>query len=494
VITRAGIFTFVYSIVLGIPFWVGHTTKVWFYPTFMAVVLATLGPFIYNYLRQRAEDILLKEQRRYQQTLLRASRGMTLVKELDKLLNLIVHIITKSIRLKYAAVYLFDKNTDSFKLKVRRGQSADECATVYTDSPLLKFIVEHKKPITMEGLNELSGRKSAFDYKSLQQEMRLISASVLVPSIVENQLLAFMVLGEKISGHHYSKDDLDAFSILANQASLAIENAIFYEETGKTMAEKFREHRLWSLGKMGSGIGHQINNRFAVITFKLDALRLSEVERLSKAKSDPEQKELIKTIEDSLFAIRDEALRGGEIATTLTGFARDTTGYKGIPLENVIKGATNLLSCKFNLTELNLKVGLPDKAPLVLGNMSQLQDVFMNMIDNAHDAMLKKESEIEAGNLAHKGNFAPQVIIDGHVKSGHWHIKINDNGIGMKEEELKQLFIPFFTTKATSEKGTGLGLSIIKQIIDVHKGTVKIESAYGQGTTFFITLPVFVEE
>jgi histidine kinase len=275
---------------------------------------------------------------------------------------------------------------------------------------------------------------------------------------------------------------------------LAIENAIFYEETGKTMAEKFREHRLWSLGKMGSGIGHQINNRFAVITFKLDALRLSDVEKLRHVKSDPERNDLIKAIEDSLLATRNEALRGGEIATTLTGFARDTTGYKGIKLEDIIKGATNLLSCKFNLTELNLKVDLPDNAPPVLGNMSQLQDVFMNIIDNAHDAMLKRESEIEAGNLTHEGSFTSQMVIAGYAKSGNWHIEINDNGIGMNEEELKQLFIPFFTTKATSEKGTGLGLSIIKQIIDVHKGTVKIRSVYGAGTTFFITLPVAAEE
>jgi len=493
-ITRAGIFGFVYFFVLGIPFWVGHATKIWFYSTFMAVFLATLGPFIYNYLRQRAEDILLKEQRRYQQTLLRASRGMTLVKELDKLLNLIVHIITKAIRLKYAAMYIFDKNTDTFRLKVRRGQPADECATVHTDSLLLKFILEHKKPITIEGLDELSGGKNTFNYKNLKQEMNSLSAAVLVPSVVGNQLLAFLVLGEKVSGHYYSEDDLNVFSILANQASLAIENAIFYEETGKTMAEKFREHRLWSLGKMGSGIGHQINNRFAVITFKLDALRLSDVEKLRHAKSDSERKDLIKAIEDVLLATRNEALRGGEIATTLTGFARDTTGFKGVSLEDVIKGATNLLSCKFNLTELNLNVDLPKGGPPVLGNLSQLQDVFMNIIDNAHDAMLKREAEIEAGNLKHEGSFATQMTITCRTEANNWRIKIKDNGIGMKEEELKQLFIPFFTTKATSEKGTGLGLSIIKQIIDVHKGDVKIESAYGEGTTFFITLPVFVEK
>jgi signal transduction histidine kinase len=416
---------------------------------------------------------------------------MTLVKELDKLLKLIVHIITKTIRLKYVAIYIFDKNTDTFNLKARRGQPVDVQLAVNTVSPLLKFVLNHKRPITQEGLEGVYADKDKIDPQSLRQEMKSMGASVLVPSIVENQLLAFLVLGEKVSGQHYTEDDLNVFSILANQASLAIENAIFYEETGKTMAEKFREHRLWSLGKMGSGIGHQINNRFAVITFKLDALRMIEVEKLKNTNPTTDQKKLIKTMEDSLVSVRDEALRGGEIATTLTSFARDTSGFKGIPLEDVIKGATNLLSCKFNITELNLEVNLPPHAPPVLGNLSQLQDVFMNIMDNAHDALLKRESEIEAGNPKAGARFTPKVAITGHVKGNRWHIEIKDNGIGMKEDELKQLFIPFFTTKASSEKGTGLGLSIIKQIIDAHKGTVTAESAYGQGTTFFINLPLF---
>src|SRR3989344_2322418 len=113
------------------------------------------------------------------------------------------------------------------------------------------------------------------------------------------------------------------------------------------MAEKFREHRLWSLGKMGSGIGHQINNRFAVMTFRLDAIRTIELKKLKNAKSTAEQRKIIKEMESSLLAVRDEGLRGGEIATTLTSFARDTSGFKGISLDDVIKGATNLLSCKF---------------------------------------------------------------------------------------------------------------------------------------------------
>ncbi len=69
-------------------------------------------------------------------------------------------------------------------------------------------------------------------------------------------------------------------------------------------------------------------------------------------------------------------------------------------------------------------------------------------------------------------------------------VDVEDNGIGMTEEELNQMFIPFFTTKATTEKGTGLGMSIIKQMIDAHKGTINIFSKYGEGSKITLTLPI----
>ncbi|MCG2706143.1 MAG: ATP-binding protein [Candidatus Omnitrophica bacterium] len=73
-------------------------------------------------------------------------------------------------------------------------------------------------------------------------------------------------------------------------------------------------------------------------------------------------------------------------------------------------------------------------------------------------------------------------------------IKIQDNGIGMTKEQLDRLFVPFFTTKATSTKGTGLGLFVIWEIIKHHKGTIQVESEYGRGSTFTIRLPLRLQE
>ena len=490
-LTRAGIFAFVYTLVLGLPLYVGFRYNLWHYSTWMMLVLATSGPLIYNYLRRRAEGVLLRDQKQYQRTLLKASQGMTLIKELDRLLKLIVHILTRSAKITFTAIYLYDKNSDRYILKAKRGKIIDIPDWFVAEDSFVKYILNNKGAITPESISLSHG-----DYKDLQSvhdRVKSMSIAVVVPSFIQNNLLGFIVMGDKISFHSYTEDDLNVFSVLANNAALAIENAIFYEETGKTLAEKFHEHRIWSLGKMGSGIGHQINNRFTVIVLKLDVARLVELEKLKKTKLTEEQAGIVGKLYDAFLTARDEAMHGSEIATTLTYFSKKTTEHKGALLQDVIKGSLNLLSCKFNISELNIQQDIKDGGPQIMGSLSQLQDVFMNMLDNAHDAMTKKEEEIEANLLKVSDKYKPQVKISANFNNKEWTILVQDNGIGMTPEQLNQIFIPFFTTKATSEKGTGLGLAIMKQIVEAHHGFLEIKSEYGKGTTFIVKLPVFKE-
>jgi len=89
-------------------------------PLILMAILATVGPFIYIYLESRAEAALLKEQRRYQQTLKHASVGMTRIRNLRKLLDLITHIVVKSVRISYVAVYLYDEQTNAYVMQLSR--------------------------------------------------------------------------------------------------------------------------------------------------------------------------------------------------------------------------------------------------------------------------------------------------------------------------------------------------------------------------------------
>lgn len=491
---------FVYCLVLGIPFLIGFQflgKGPWVVPVSIMGVLATAGPFIYNYIRHRAENAILKEQRRYQQSLLETSKGMTLIKELDKLLSLIVHVVSRTIRIKDVALFLLDKETNIYSLKaVRYKNNLPKDLFFNTDDIFIKYIRGHKVSIVREEIRsrlQRDGSRNLAELRAVLAKLDELKFSVIIPSFVGDLLLGFLVLGEKLKGQMYTQDDLNVFGVLANQAALAIENAVFYQEQGKTLAEKFHEHKVWSIGRMGSGVGHQINNRFQVLIGAAERALSMDIEDLKNVLPDGAGQEEIKRLSGAIEEVIAEAKRGSEIAVTLTHFSRkNTADMKPIAIDDVFKGALNLLSCKFRIEELYLEQDLSEEKPMIHGNLGLAQDIFMNLIDNAHDAETIKKQKIEQGELLVKEPYVPHTIIKARpdIANREWSISVQDNGIGMKPEELSQLFIPFFTTKATTEKGTGLGMYIIKQMVEALGGTIKIESRYGEGTAITVSLKI----
>jgi len=128
---------------------------------------------------------------------------------------------------------------------------------------------------------------------------------------------------------------------------------------------------------------------------------------------------------------------------------------------------------------VEVELGLSENLPHVLGDKNQIEQVLLNIISNARDAMegcSKKVLAIQTG-LDKKGR---QV-----------EIRLSDRGIGMMTEEIEQIFNPFFTTK-DSDKGIGLGLSISYRIIEAHQGKIEVNSELNKGTTFIVTLPVYL--
>lgn len=501
---RTFVFVVVYLPILSLPVFAGIYYKNqiqsvfhenwWIIPVVMQIILAPLGLYFYSRIKSRAEDMLMREQRDYQRMLLRISQGMILVKDLNKLAKLIVHILSKALKIKNVALFLLDKETHRYSIKTMRyKEQIDASLSFGEEDIIIRYLVMEKAPIVLE---ELKSRLHSDSVKNrpnievIEQMMEKLKMAVLVPSFVQDLLIGFLVLGEKANGQIYTKDDLNVFEVLANQSALAIENALFYEEQGKTLAEKFHEHKVWSIGKMGAGVGHQINNRFGALSANAETVLFTYLPKLKKLVSGTETNGLIEDIEDLLKRVTDNAKRGGEIAKTLTSFSRKSDEFKFVDIEEAIKGALNLLSCKFKIEELNLELDMPSQKPKIYGNLSMLQDIFFNMLDNTHDAEVRKKNEIEHGTLKVIGTYLPKTVIRAELTNNHLQIEIEDNGIGMTEEETKQLFIPFFTTKATSEKGTGLGLPMIKQMIDAQKGSIKITSKYGEGTKIMITLPI----
>lgn len=220
--------------------------------------------------------------------------------------------------------------------------------------------------------------------------------------------------------------------------------------------------KMAALGQLSAGIAHELKQPLTgIIGFIEEALEDIE-------KDSP--------VIESLNIVKKEAERMQNIVNGIRKFSR-ASGIQKEPVDINMTINESLLLLRKQLENHNIKVEtrLDDNLPRAFGNASQIQQVFVNMIANARDAMEPKGG----GTLTIKTS----------LKSGNIEASLKDTGCGMPKEVLDRLSEPFFTTKGP-EKGTGLGTSISFSIINDHNGDIDISSKVGSGTLIKIKLPV----
>jgi PAS domain S-box-containing protein len=222
--------------------------------------------------------------------------------------------------------------------------------------------------------------------------------------------------------------------------------------------------KLSSIGLLAAGVAHEINTPLAVIS--------SYSQLLSKQmRGDGRLGPLLEKITQQSF-------RASEIANGLLNFSRtSTTEFRETNLNQVIRDTISLLEHQFKTAQVTLDVDLAEDLPPIHGNPGKLQQVFLNLLLNAKEAM-------HGG-----GRLRIATLVNGHVEA-----IISDSGSGIAPEHLKRIYDPFFTTKTTPKpgerRGTGLGLSVSYGIIQEHAGKISVESAVGAGTTFHVEFPL----
>ena len=248
------------------------------------------------------------------------------------------------------------------------------------------------------------------------------------------------------------------------------------EQTDRQMSELnaqlIQQDKLAALGKMAAGIAHEINNPLAVIGEKAGWMEdlLSE----EQFKASPNYKEFA----TSIAKIEEHVDRARKITHNMLGFARRMEPrLDDVDVNQVLEQTIDILSNHARINNIEIKKQLAGQLPVIASDQSQLQQVFMNLINNAIDAI----------------GSSGMIKITTAVVKNHITVKIQDDGPGIPESIQKKIFDPFFTTKTTG-KGTGLGLSISYSIIEKLGGTITVESAPAKGTTFVLSLPVVIPE
>ncbi|MDD5655591.1 MAG: GAF domain-containing protein, partial [Candidatus Omnitrophica bacterium] len=262
-LTRTAFFMGVYLIALGLPFALAVWGKAWliemfgagwwFAPMFLVAVLTTIGPFIYIYFERKAEKVLLREQRRYQDTLKQAAVGMTRFHDLNKILNLIVRILTRTVKIAFAEIYLYDEQTGKFVVRAAHGKGAiQEAFSLGKKNIVVTYLRNQQDPLVYK--KELP--------EEVRKELDSMEAAVIVPSFLDNKLTGLLVLGDKTSGRPYTPEDLNVLYVLASQAAMAIENVQFIEKAKVLQEQVAYAEKMATIGTLADGLSHQINNRF----------------------------------------------------------------------------------------------------------------------------------------------------------------------------------------------------------------------------------------
>ncbi len=260
-------------------------------------------------------------------------------------------------------------------------------------------------------------------------------------------------------------------------------------EIRETQAKLVHTAKMASLGQLVAGVAHELNNPISFIYSNMTHLReygqkLIEIVRAAgtsdqqaeKLKEKYEFDYIVQDMPKLIQSCEDGARRTRDIVVGLRSFSRlEEAKLKEVDIHEGIESTLSLLSGEFkSRISVNKNFG---NIPRIMCYPSQLNQVFMNILTNASQA------------IADQG----EISITTRAKdSEHIEISIRDTGEGMSEETIEKLYDPFFTTKDVS-RGTGLGMSITYGIIKKHNGDIQIKSKLGRGSEFIITLPVNIE-
>jgi PAS domain S-box-containing protein len=245
----------------------------------------------------------------------------------------------------------------------------------------------------------------------------------------------------------------------------------------QTEEEMIRTEKLVSLGQLAASVVHEVNNPLAGIMVYVKLF-------LKKYRDNKLQTE---STEGQLLKMEKELDRTTRIIRNLLDFARQSEpSMNPVEVNKVIDAALFLVGNQINLENVHLEKNLDPDLPLVLADFDKIQQVLINIILNATQAMP------DGGNLIITTSVAKNIKISDTWKDAV-RIDIQDTGIGIPKENLNKLFNPFFTTKEKG-KGVGLGLSVVHGIIGKHKGRIDVKSELNVGTTFSIYLEVMDEK
>jgi signal transduction histidine kinase len=371
--------------------------------------------------------------------------------------EILPRVVTEACRLmqtKVCSLMLLDKDGQKLHLRACHG-----AGPMYTNRPALEVkesligvVVRHRRHVQVYNVQH----DNAFHYIEMARQEGLVSL-LSVPMMFGGTAIGALNAYTD-TPYHFSNQDVKTLSTLANLAAVAIENARLHNKIMEVEEQLRHNERLSALGLLAAEVAHEIRNPLAVMKMLFHSLDLKF------PADDPRSRDA------EIIAEKMDGLN--RIVGQLLGHAKSSEPDFGpVALNDLLEDVLLLVRPKLAQQNIVLEKELTGDLPLVRADRGQLEQVFLNLTLNATQAMPN------GGRL---------IIRTGRQGGDRVGVRFEDTGVGMTEEQQRQLFEPFFSARPG---GVGLGLAIVQKILEAHHGAMEVKSVSGRGTAFHITLP-----
>jgi signal transduction histidine kinase len=448
--------------------WIGTGTGPFIFSTLISsFVILILYDQARSFIEERTIRLLFRERFELRETVQQLLPKMRGTIDVPTIINAALDALHDSRKLTHASVHLLRENEPGFALVAYRGPKPPQVIDAESHGAFYGEITRHKRPLLKENYE----RKLAPDPETAQlvseserarsnevmKAFAELGSSVVLPLVSGEQVLGLMSLGDARLQLGFPADEIALLYEVADQIAVGVENS---EES-----ERLRERdRLAALGEMSAGLAHEIRNPLGAIK---GAAQVLEPRRFPE-----ETRELLSVIVEEV-----ERLNG--VVSQFLEYARPMKpALVPTDLNAVVQRTLKLFAEEKRVEKVEVKTHLDDRLPRVQADADQLRQILLNLLLNAVDAF-----GADAGAI----DITTRVVRTVRRTADLVELRVRDNGPGIDADNMRRIFVPFFTTK---QHGTGLGLAICHRIMTAHGGRIDVLSRPGAGATFILRFPV----
>jgi signal transduction histidine kinase/ActR/RegA family two-component response regulator len=401
------------------------------------------------------------------------------IPDIKDVLQLVLQRTMGTVNAKIGSIMILDDETQTLRIAAAEGldDSVVEETTMRVGEEIAGKVVQTGEPLLVEDVGKDPRFQKANDPKYET------SSFISMPLRAQWRILGVLNLAKRGDKKAFTESDMSFLNTLLGHIGFALENARLLQEAKQSAVQLeqalnqqtqrldqarqqvIQADKLSALGQLIAGVAHELNNPLTTIIGRTEIM-LTEIK---------EEKAVI-----DLGQILSQGQRAAKIVKNLLSFARRASPEKQVcDVNAILRSVLDMLEYDFRVSNVKVNAHLDPSLPKTMADPSQVQQVFVNIVNNAHQAMKEQEGP---GTIS--------------VRTGHdgdrLTIVIGDTGPGIPLDQQNHVFEPFYTTKSET-KGTGLGLSISYGIVKAHGGKMEFSSTIGEGTTFTVELPILAE-